>query len=246
MLAVAAFKGGAGKTTLTVNLAGALVASGRRVLVVDGDPQGAAGVALSAKPDKPTLYEVLHGQAAAVEAVRPSTIDGLDVLVSDLDLAGAELELPAMRDWAGAIGRVLRPVQGDYDLVLIDTGPGLGPVPFAGLSAASAVIVCVRPLFLDLRSLHLAFETIGRANRPVLGVVANGVSRRTLHQDEILAEVAKHAGGALLPSIPHRIVLADCALAGQPITDYAPRSDAAGVFHELAQEVLRRAPTTHS
>jgi AAA domain len=118
--------------------AGALATGGTPVLAVDADSQGALAAALGVRPEKPTLYEVLAGQAVAVDAIESTALDGLDVLPADLDLAGAEVELTRRPDWQTTLRRILDPVRGSYDLLLVDTPPGLGVLPYAALVAADA------------------------------------------------------------------------------------------------------------
>jgi chromosome partitioning protein len=241
-LAVTAFKGGAGKTTVTSNLAGALAARGRRVLVVDADPQGAAGDALGADPAKPGLYEVLHRAAPAAAAIRPSAVPGLEVLVCDLDLAAVEQDLTGEADWRGRLREALASVGDRYDFVLIDSGPGLAGLPAMAMAAADGLLVTVRPGYLDARALRQALLTAERALRPVLGVIANGIGRRTLHQADVLADVRELVGDLLLEqAVPLRVQLADAALSGQPVSTYQPHGEAARAFAALAEEVERRA-----
>lgn len=250
-IAVAAHKGGAGKTTVAVNLAGAIAATGRRVLLVDGDPQGAAGAALVVAVEKPTLYEVISGQAAAQDALCSTSIEGLTVLPADLDLAGAEVELPRRTDWQTAIAGVLAAVADGFDVCLVDTAPGLGVLPYAALVAATSVLVTCPPEFLAYRALPHVIETIDRARQltpalTLLGVVPVLVSRRSRHEREVLEALAADYPGQVLTEIPRRVVLQDAQLAGQPVTTYAPTSDAAAAFRQLAEEVLTRATFTEA
>jgi chromosome partitioning protein len=245
-LAAAAHKGGAGKTLLVANLAGALASDGARVLAVDADSQGALGAALGVQPSKPTVYEVLTGQAAAADAIETTAVDRLDVLPADLDLAGAEVELTSREGWQTSLRRALDPVRGEYDLLLVDTPPGLGVLPYAALVAADAALVACPADFLAFRALPTLLDAVERARglvpgmRP-LGIVPMFTGTRTRHEAEVLAELADQHGGLLLPAIPRRVVVADAALAGEPVTSFAPYSEAAEAFAALAKEVRARA-----
>lgn len=235
-IAVAAHKGGSGKTTVSINLAGALVTAGQRVLVVDVDPQGAAAAALGVMVTKPTLYEVLGGATRATDAIQATAFDGLSVLPADLDLAGAEVELPAQSSWQSTLRRALNPVKG-FDTMVIDTAPGLGVLPYVALMAADRVLVVCPPDFLSFRSLPTVLEAATRARVPLIGIVPNRVEHRTRHEADILAELQARYGSALLPEIPGRVVLRDAAIAGEPISSYAPQSEVAAAFERLAKEV---------
>lgn len=237
-IAVAAHKGGSGKTTVTANLAGALGAIGHSVLVVDADPQGACGAALGADPSKPTLYEVLAGAAGIAEAARPTTAPGVSLVPADLDLAGAEIELPQRAEWRELLRDHLRTVRG-YDIVLVDTAPGLGVLPYLALVSADRVLVICPPDFLSLRSLPTVLEAAQRAKVRLVGIVPNGIEGRTRHEAEALVELERGHRSMLLPSIPRRVILRDAAVAGLPVSSFAPTSDAASAFDRLAQEVLR-------
>jgi chromosome partitioning protein len=248
ILAIAAHKGGSGKTTIAVNLAGALAAAGRHVLVVDADPQGAAAAALGVAVEKPTLYEVLSGQAPALEAVCSTAFAGLALLPADLDLAGAEIELPQRPDWQTALARVLRPVAGRWDAIVVDTAPGLGVLPYVALCAATGVLVACPPSFLAYRALGQVMETIARARQTapalrIVGIVPTLTAHRSRHEREVLEALAADYPGSVLTEIPRRVAFEDAQLAGQPVTIYAPGSDAAAAFAQLAQEVLARAAT---
>ncbi len=208
-IAVVAHKGGAGKTTVAVNLAGALVEAGRRVLVVDADPQGAAGTLLWVAPSPPTLYDVLTGGARLADVIETTALDAL------------------------------APVASTYDVVIVDTAPGLGVLPYVALAAADRALAVTPPDFLGLRSVPMILESAERAKVPLIGIVANGLERRTRHEAEVLAQLEERHDGAVLPvTIPRRVVLRDAAVAGLPITHYSSRSDAADAFRALARVVM--------
>ena len=247
-LVVTAHKGGVGKTTAAVSLAGAFAEAGRRCLVVDVDPQGAAGAALGVGPSRPSLYDVLQGEAAAADAVVATAVEGLDVLPADLDLAGAEVTLPRRAGWQTRLREAVADVDGAYDVVLIDSAPGLGVLPFAALVAGDRVLIAATPAYLTIRALGHVVETTGRAEAfnpglRVLGIVPSIVGGRTLHRDEALAQLEKRWPGWTLPPIPRRVALEDAAAAAEPITVYSPTSSSAAAVRALAQEVLDRAAT---
>jgi chromosome partitioning protein len=245
-LVVAAHKGGVGKTTVAVGLGGAFAEQGRRTLLVDVDPQGGASAALGVRPEAPTLYDVVLGGVGAASAVVPTAVDGLDVLPADLDLAGAELGLPRLGAWQTRLRQVLAAVDEAYDMVVLDSAPGLGVLPFAALVAADHVLITATPAYLTLRAVPHVVDTVDQAQAfqpqlKVLGIVPSIVGSRTLHRDEVLAEFEKRWPGWVLPPVPRRVALEDAAADGQPITLYAPRSSSAAAVRALAEEVIARA-----
>ena len=244
-LVACAHKGGVGKTTLAINLAGALAERGKRTLLVDVDPQGAATAAAGLGPSEPSLYDVLMGGVAARDAIVASGVANLDVLPADLDLAGAEIGLPRLPGWQTRLREALADVDGTYDVVILDSAPGLGVLPFAALVAGDQVLIAATPAFLTLRALGHVVETTAQAQEfhpgvRVLGIVPSIVGGRTLHRDEALAEIDKRWPGWTLPALARRVVLEDAAAAGQPVTTYAPKSSSAAAVRLLAEEVLAR------
>ena len=240
-VAVISHKGGSGKSAIAANLAGALTHYGARVLAVDVDPQGGLTAALGIEPVKPTLYEVINDQARAEDAVRPTVAKGLSILPSDLDLAGAELELPERGRWRDILRRTISRLAAQHDMTLLDTPPGLGVLSFAALQAADAVIVACPPEFMAYRALPHVLRTAGRVGVHVIGIVPTLAHRTTRHAAEVLDQLERDYPTLVLPPIPRRVAVQEAALAGLPLSIYAPKSDAGFAFDELAKEVTRRA-----
>ena len=243
-IVVVAHKGGVGKTTVTVNLGGAFAALGRRVLLVDCDPQGSLAVALGLDVTAPTLAEVLTGEAAPAAAVRPTGVDGLAVLPADQGLTTIEDRLYGRAGWYQVLRGALDSL-GGYDVVLVDTPPGLGVLSFLGILAGDAALVLCPPEFLAYRALPTVLATLERARQitpdlALAGILPTLVGGRSRHQQEVRAELEANYGADLLPPVPRRAVLQDAARAGLPVTAYAPRSEVATTFRALAQTLLDR------
>ncbi|MFM7146215.1 MAG: ParA family protein [Actinomycetales bacterium] len=243
-------KGGVGKTTTTVSLGAALAEYGRRVLIVDFDPQGALSVALGLNPNELglTVYNLLSDPSCNVRDVIRKTEQGnLDLLPSNIDLAAAELQLVSEVGREHALARALEPVLADYDIILIDCQPSLGLLTLNALSASTGVIVPLECEYFALRGVALLTETIekvkGRLNPDleIIGVVATMYDPRTLHSREVYARVIQAFGDLVFQTAIHRTVkFPDAAVAGQPIELFAPGSIGAEAYKALAREVLAR------
>jgi chromosome partitioning protein len=237
-------KGGVGKTTTTINLAAALAEYGRRVLIVDFDPQGAASVGLGVNPHEldRTVYDLLVDRNAQIhELIRPTEVEGLDVLPANIDLSAAEVQLVSEVARESILSRVLRPV------VLIDCPPSLGLLTVNALTAAHGVLIPLECEFFALRGVALLVETIEKVRdrlNPRLevdGILATMYDPRTLHAREVVARVYEAFGDNLLQTVIGRTVkFPDASVAAEPITTYAPTHAGAHAYRQLARELVAR------
>jgi len=250
VVAVCNQKGGVGKTTTTISLGAALAEQGRRVLLVDFDPQGALSVGLGFQPHEldATVYNLLMQRGlTARDVLFKTNVDGMDLLPSNIDLSGAEVQLVHEVGREFVLGRVLEPVIGDYDVIMIDCQPSLGLLTVNALACADGVIVPLECEYFALRGVALLMETIDKvASRlsPKLrmdGLLATMYDSRTLHTREVLAGVVKGFGDKVYHTVINRTVrFPDASVAGEPITRFDPMSAGANSYRELAKEVLDR------
>ena len=241
-------KGGVGKTTSTINLGAALAEAGRRVLLVDLDPQGALSVGLGVNPLQleRTIYNLLMERDVALDDVLLGTaIPGLDLLPSNIDLSAAEVQLVNEVAREQTLARVLGPVLDDYDIVLVDCQPSLGLLTVNALTAAHSVIIPLECEFFALRGVALLIQTIEKIRErlnPHLeleGILATMYDSRTLHGREVLARVVEAFGDKVFHTVINRTIrFPETTVAGEPITTYAPTSSGATAYRELALEVL--------
>ncbi len=243
-------KGGVGKTTTTINLGAALAEQGRRVLLVDFDPQGALSVGLGIQPHEldATIYNLLMERSlSASDVLIKTSVDGMDLLPSNIDLSGAEVQLVHEVGREFVLGRVLQPVIPDYDVILIDCQPSLGLLTVNALACADGVLVPLECEYFAMRGVALLMETIEKvASRlsPKLaidGLLATMYDSRTLHTREVLANVVAGFGDTVFHTVISRTVrFPDATVAGEPITRFDPTSNGAASYRELAKEVLDR------
>ncbi len=241
-------KGGVGKTTTTINLGAALAEVGRRVLLVDFDPQGAASVGLGVNPHELdlTIYNLLMQRDVSIDEVLLKTsVPGLDLLPGNIDLSAAEVQLVSEVAREQTLARVLAPVLGDYDIVLIDCQPSLGLLTVNALAAADGVIIPLECEYFALRGVALLMDTIFRVQErinprlEVEGILATMYDARTLHGREVLARVVDAFGEKVFHTVIARTVrFPETTVAGEPITTYASSSPGAAAYRQLAREVL--------
>ena len=250
VLAMCNQKGGVGKTTSTINLGAALAEWGRRVLLVDFDPQGALSVGLGVNPhdlDR-TIYNVLIERDVAVDDVLLKTnTPGMDLLPSNIDLSAAEIQLVNEVAREQVLARVLAPVLPDYDIVLIDCQPSLGLLTINALTAADSVIIPLECEFFALRGVALLMQTVDKVRErlnprlEVEGILATMYDPRTLHSREVLSRVVEAFGDRVFHTVIGRTVrFPETTVVGEPITTYASSSVGARAYRELAKEVLAR------
>jgi chromosome partitioning protein len=254
VLAVANQKGGVGKTTTTINLGAALAEYGRRVLLVDFDPQGSLSVGLGVNPydiDK-SVYNLLMERGTALEdVVLKTNVPGMDLLPSNIDLSAAEVQLVTEVAREQVLARALAPVVADYDFVIIDCQPSLGLLTVNALTASHGVIVPLECEFFALRGVAMLVETIQKVQdrlNPELeidGLVATMYDSRTVHSREVLARLVEAFEDKVFHTAISRTVrFPETTVAGEPITTFATSSGGAYSYRQLAREVIARCPGT--
>ncbi len=243
-------KGGVAKTTTAVNLAAYLAAAGRRVLVIDTDPQGNATTSLGNDPRtlKLSLYNVLIEHLPIQQAITLTDRVGLDLVPSNTDLAGAEIEMSRLMARERLLTRAIKPVIDQYDYILIDQPPSLGLLTINGLTAAThGVVIPVQCEYLALEGLSLLLKTIQQVHEilndqlTVAGVVLTMYDSRTNLGQQVVQEVKNYFPNQVFQTIiPRNIRLSEAPSYGQTILSYAPNSAGAQAYHALAQEFLAR------
>ena len=249
IVAIANQKGGVGKTTTTINLGTALAAAGKRVLILDLDPQGNAstGLGLRQNEREVTSYNVLIGQATLQEAVRATSIPTLSVVPATVDLSAAEVELVGDRRRNYRLRDAFAHFDTDADYVLIDCPPSLGTLTVNALTCADAVLVPLQCEFFALEGLSLLLRTIERVRRtlnPDLqmhGVVLTMFDRRNNLSEQVAADVRSFLGDRVYKTvIPRNVRVSEAPSHGQPVLLYDIKSKGALAYAHLAGELLRR------
>jgi chromosome partitioning protein len=244
VIAFANQKGGVAKTTTTLNLGVALVEKGKRVLAIDLDPQGNLTMSQGWNPDEidRSMFDVLVHRLPLTEIIRSNE---LDVGVSSIDLAGAELALSSMIGRERALEKALMPLRENYDFVLIDTPPSLGLLTINALVAADGVIVPVQCEYLSLRGLVQLENTLSMIRENlnphvgIQGILATMFDRRLLHSREAVDILKENFGDLVLNTrIRKTVRYAEAPVKGQSILKYDPTGEAAGMYRDLAKEVL--------
>ncbi|MEH0108908.1 ParA family protein [Tersicoccus sp. MR15.9] len=243
-------KGGVGKTTSTINLGASLAELGRRVLLVDFDPQGALSAGMGVNPYEVdlTVYNVLTDRKVDIHDVIVHTeTEGVDLLPANIDLSAAEIQLVNEVAREQLLQGALRKVTDDYDVVLIDCQPSLGLLTVNALTAAHGVIIPLTAEFFALRAVALLVETIEKVQdrlNPGLqidGVLPTMFDARTLHSREVLARLVDAFGDKVFHTVIKRTIkFADATVAAEPITAYAGNHQAAASYRNLAKELISR------
>ena len=243
-------KGGVGKTTSTINLGAALAESGRKVLLVDLDPQGALSAGMGANPHELdiTVYNVMMDRKVDIaDAIIHTDVENIDLLPANIDLSAAEVQLVNEVAREQVLASALRRVEDQYDVVLIDCQPSLGLLTVNALTAAHGVIIPLICEFFALRAVALLVETIEKVQdrlNPGLqvdGVLATMYDSRTLHGREVITRLVEAFGDKVFETVIKRTIkFADASVAAEPITSYAANHPGADAYRRLAKELIAR------
>ena len=242
-------KGGVGKTTTTINLGAALAELGRRVLLVDFDPQGALSVGLGIQPHDidGTIYNLLMERDVTAQDVLVKTgVNGMDLLPSNIDLSGAEVQLVHEVGREYVLGGVLEPLVPDYDVIMIDCQPSLGLLTINALASADGVIIPLECEYFAMRGVALLTETIDKVSRrlntklTIDGLLATMYDSRTLHTREVLASIVNGFGDKVFHTVINRTVSFRTLRGRESLlpSSLIWGSMAANSYRELAKEVL--------
>ncbi len=243
-------KGGVGKTTSTINLGAALAEYGRRVLLVDLDPQGAlsAGLGVPNYELAHTVHNLMVEPRVPVDDVLIHTrVEGLDLIPSNIDLSAAEIQLVNEVGREQTLGRALSPVLDRYDYVLIDCQPSLGLLTVNALACSDGVIIPTECEFFSLRGLALLTDTVDKVRErlnpklSISGILVTRFDTRTVNAREVMARVLERFSDLVFDTVITRTVrFPETSVAGEPITTWAPKSTGAQAYRALAREVIDR------
>ena len=245
-------KGGVGKTTSTINIAAALAEYGRKVLLVDFDPQGALSVGLGISAmDEPTIYDLLMKRDLDPhDVIQHTVVPNLDLIPANIDLSAAEVQLVSEVGREKVLSRVLKKVSAEYDVIIIDCQPSLGLLTVNALTAAHGVFIPLATEFFALRGVALLMDIIGKVREStnealqVDGILATMYDPRTLHSREVLERLHEAFGDKIFASVINRTVkFPDATVAAVPITVFAPTSEAAEAYRLVARELVERGCT---
>ena len=249
IISVAKQKGGVGKTTTAINLAACLALSGQKVLIIDIDPQGNAssGLGVNLRESQKGIYELLAGNASLDQVIYPTEIDTLKIIPSNVDLAGAEIELVGRDHREKILSMALNGVNAEYEFVVIDCPPSLGLLTLNALAVSQSVLIPMQCEYYALQGLSQLLKTLKRIQKSinpdlkVEGILLTMYDARTLLNGQVENHVKKYFSEFLMKTIiPRNIRLSEAPSHGKPIVLYANRSKGSDSYVELAQEVIQR------
>ena len=247
IIAIANQKGGVGKSTTTINLGSCLAEMGKRVLVIDIDPQGntTSGLGIDKNESENTLYELLLGEAGIRECIIPDIQASLSLIPSNMDLAGAEIELIGIEDKEYILRNAMREIQQDFDFIIMDCPPSLSMLTINAMTAADSVIVPIQCEYYALEGLSQLIHTINLVKErlnPELDMdcdVFTMFDSRTNLSSQVVENVKSHLSQKIYNTlIPRNIRLAEAPSYGRPINFYDPKSSGAESYMSLADEVI--------
>ena len=246
IIAVSNQKGGVGKTTTSVNLSACVAAQGKRVLLIDIDPQGNAssGLGLSGK-DRTSIYDVLLGEAGASEAILPTEFGTLSLIPSSIELAGAEIELVSMPARETLLREALSPIRDQFDYIFIDCPPSLSLLTLNAMTAADSVLIPIQCEYYALEGVGQLMNTLQLVKKrlnpqlEIEGVVLTMLDGRTNLGLQVVQEVKKYFRSRVYGAIiPRNVRLSEAPSHGLPINVYDPRSTGAEAYKRLAEEFI--------
>lgn len=249
IISIANQKGGVGKTTTAFNLGACLAADGKKVLLVDADPQANAtsGLGLDPQEGEVSVYECIVDGAEPKEGIRQCCVKGLDVLGSRIDLVGAEVELMQKKDREKVLSSLLRPLKDSYDYILIDCSPSLGLITVNALTAADSVIIPVQAEYFALEGISQLLNTIRiiksrlSPNLEIEGFLLTMYDARLRLANQIYEELRGHFGEMVFNTvIPRNIKLSESPSHGLPVSLYDPESRGAIAYGQLSKELIAR------
>ena len=249
IIAITNQKGGVGKTTTAINLSACLAEAGQRVLAVDFDPQGntTSGLGVEKGNVETTVYELLMGECSVEQCIMPSVQERLDVMPSDVDLAGAEIELLDMKEKESILKKNLTLINDKYDFIIIDCPPSLNLLTINALTAANTVLVPIQCEYYALEGLSQVLKTVNLVKKKlnpeleIEGVVFTMYDSRTNLSLEVVENVKEHLNENIYKTIiPRNVRLAEAPSYGMPINMYDSRSSGAENYRLLAAEVIGR------
>ena len=247
IIAIVNQKGGVGKTTTTVNLSAALAKKGKKVLLIDEDPQGNAtsGVGVNKTQDRST-YDIIINETEFEDAIVKSSVKKLDVCPSNINLAGAEVELVPMMARETKLKDKLENIKEKYDYILIDCPPSLGLLTINALTAANSIIIPIQGEYYALEGVGQLMNTVNLIKKQlnkelyIEGVVLTMNDARTNLSNQVISEVKKYFKDNVYKTIiPRNVKLSEAPSFGMPITTYAPLSKGARCYEKLANEIIK-------
>ena len=249
MVAIANQKGGVGKSTTAINLGAALALQGERILIVDLDPQGNAssGLGIDRGAILKSMYDVLISETPVEDAIEPTSVRNLHVVPATIDLAGAEIELVAQFSREHRLRHALRPLEGEYEFVIIDCPPSLGLLTVNALAAADEVLIPIQCEYYALEGVGQLMRNVDLVTKnlnPLLeveGVVMTMFDGRTNLSSDVVSQVREHFGKTAYETvIPRTVRLSEAPSYGEPIEAFDEMSRGAIAYRELGREFRRR------